>query len=354
MNLNAILPSIIISEADLKAASIKNGEVCRISIRNAGHDGSVKLLLKGIPIEAKSEIPLEAGDVLNVRAAVADKRIILRLIPSEEAGKISDIIRRLVSEKTDIGKLLNELKTALPLKISNDKEGMPSLKTFRNFLESLFIDSKTATGEAVKNIIEKGGQFYEAFLKNAVGSGASRIELLKLAASDLKPVIMNLIQELSGNPRHKETLKTAAAVLKNIELSQLINETSSKNNAPLHLYIPVYFGDNHETLELYFFEDKKAKNRGKRDYGIILNISLEGLGNITFDIRTRKNSVFINIYTESRETSLLLNSHLNILENSLKSQGLHIAGIECMDIKNQTGERHYTGILSAGLLSEFA
>lgn len=354
MNLKIVSPSLVISQADIKTAIITSGEILRINIRSVEQDGTVKLLLKGIPVEAKTDIPLDAAGIISVKTAITDGKIILRLIPSDETNKILDMVNGLISEKADIGKLLNELKT-MDLKPINNSESLPALKTLRDFLDKVLIDGSTVTKDAVKDMIEKGGQFYEAFIKKLVALGTPKTSnLVKLAQDDLKPIIMSLIKELAEDGRYKGVSKTAGSILKNIELSQLINRAESKTDTASHFQIPVYFGDNLETLELYFFEDKKPKTRGKQDYGIILSIELRGLGNITFDARVKMDTVFINIYVENKETSEFISRHSEILKNGMRSIGMHVSGIECMVSKKQITKKPSTIILHAGLIDEFA
>lgn len=365
MDIRAVLPSLTVLPSDIKRAEFIEGEILRADVQDVLPDGKVKLSLKGFLIEARTEVALKTGDTITATVESSGDKIILRLAAPPDTDKILESIKMLLPEKADVGKLIEKIllleKSGGGISNNADKAD-GSLKTLKEFLGRVLVEGNELNENAVKNIIEKGGQFYEESIKKAVMSAVIKPDdTARLAKDDLKPVVMNLIKELEQGvlkDAQKDLLKTASGLLKNIELNQFMNTAQTKHDSAAYFQIPFYFKDNLETAELFFFGGKKgAGGKVKKDFSIAVSLNMKGLGQVVADARVRSEDVFLRIYAEDKESSEFIREHLDMLKNGIESKGMRVGSLDCIIGKKQEVDKLFSSIsqnFKMGLVDEFA
>lgn len=365
MDIRTILPSLIVSPTDIKRAELIEGEILRAGVKDILPDGKVKLSLKGFIIEARTEVALKTGDTITATVESSGGKIILRLAAPPETNKILESIKMLLPEKADVGKLIEKIllleKSGGGISNNADKAN-GSLKALKEFLGRILIEGNGLNENAVKNIIEKGGQFYEESIKKAVMSGIIKPDdAARLAKDDLKPIVMSIVKELEQGvfkDAQKDLLKTASGLLKNIELNQFMNAAQAKHDSAAYFQIPFYFKDNLETAELFFFGGKKgAGGKAKKDFSIAVSLNMKALGQVVADARVRSDDVFLRIYAGDKESSEFIREHLDMLKNGIESKGMRVGSIDCMVGKKQDVDKLFSRIsrnFKMGLVDEFA
>lgn len=348
------------SPSDIKRAEFIEGEILRADVQDVLPDGKIKLSLKGFLIEARTEVALKTGDTISAKVESSGDKIILRLVVPPDANKILESIKTLLPEKTDIGKLIEKILLSDDIPKNTDKAD-GSLKILKEFLGRVLVEGNELNEDAVKNIIEKGGQLYEESIKKAVMLGIKPDDAARLTKDDLKPIIMNLIKELEQGvlkDAQKDLLKTASGLLKNIELNQFMNAAQTKHDSAAYFQIPFYFKDNLETAELFFFGGKKgAGGKAKKDFSIAVSLNMKGLGQVVADARVRSEDVFLRIYAGDKESAEFIRGHLDMLKNGIESKGMRVGSIDCMVGKKQEVDKLFSRIsrnFKMGLIDEFA
>ncbi|MBI5327216.1 MAG: flagellar hook-length control protein FliK [Deltaproteobacteria bacterium] len=380
-----ILPFLTVSPADIKLAELTDGEILKTDVKEILNNNKVKLFLKGILTEANTNVTLKAGESINAQVEIIRGKVILRVIRAPETNKIAEAIKMLLPEKADVGSPVEKI-VALNLPEIDASLDIPPktkelLSALKYFLSKIIPAEDKLNETAIKNIIEKGGQFYEAVIRktvmpdigkssagnNPVRQGSAeppaaisapvKHALDRLLKHDLKSILMNLIKELEGaqsNETEKNIHKACLDMLKNIELNQVINSMQAKDEDTAYFQIPVYFNDRLETAELFFFGGRKGGGgKANNGYGIVVSMDLQELGQVAADARIHEDTISIRIYAEKKESSEFIRSHLEILKNGIESKGMQISHIDCATGKKQAAKELFSRIAKRGLVDEF-
>ena len=107
----------------------------------------------------------------------------------------------------------------------------------------------------------------------------------------------------------------AADIRSNVDFMNQINE------AYTYAQIPLKMSGQNASGELYVYTNKKALAEGDKDLTAFLHLDMEHLGPTDVSVRMRGKEVSTNFYLENDEAYDLLEQHLPVLEEKLKSKG---------------------------------
>lgn len=107
----------------------------------------------------------------------------------------------------------------------------------------------------------------------------------------------------------------AADIRSNVDFMNQINE------AYTYVQIPLKMAGQNASGELYVYTNKKALAEGDKDLTAFLHLDMEHLGPTDVSVRMRGKEVSTNFYLENDEAYDLLEQHLPVLEEKLKSKG---------------------------------
>ena len=107
----------------------------------------------------------------------------------------------------------------------------------------------------------------------------------------------------------------AADIRSNVDFMNQINE------AYTYVQIPLKMSGQNASGELYVYTNKKALEEGDKDLTAFLHLDMEHLGPTDVSVRMRGKEVSTNFYLENDEAYDLLEQHLPVLEEKLKSKG---------------------------------
>lgn len=107
----------------------------------------------------------------------------------------------------------------------------------------------------------------------------------------------------------------AADIRSNVDFMNQINE------AYTYVQIPLKMSGQNASGELYVYTNKKALAEGDKDLTAFLHLDMEHLGPTDVSVRMRGKEVSTNFYLENDEAYDLLEQHLPVLEEKLKSKG---------------------------------
>ena len=107
----------------------------------------------------------------------------------------------------------------------------------------------------------------------------------------------------------------AADIRSNVDFMNQINE------AYTYVQIPLKMSGQNASGELSVYTNKKALAEGDKDLTAFLHLDMEHLGPTDVSVRMRGKEVSTNFYLENDEAYDLLEQHLPVLEEKLKSKG---------------------------------
>lgn len=107
----------------------------------------------------------------------------------------------------------------------------------------------------------------------------------------------------------------AADIRSNVDFMNQINE------AYTYVQIPLKMSGQNASGELYVYTNKKALAEGNKELTAFLHLDMEHLGPTDVSVRMRGKEVSTNFYLENDEAYDLLELHLPVLEEKLKSKG---------------------------------
>jgi hypothetical protein len=308
-----------------------------IALRIARLDGKESLL------EARTTVPLTAGDVIRIKVLEGGAEIRLQLLPPETSPSPEAEMRQAVLGMLDrlsaarlTGRelaLLRQLFGRIPETLLRE---YPELEA----LARLMPDVERLNAEALRSSVEGSGVLFETRLKLAAqeylrsGDGA----LLKRLASepDQKGLLLRL-QALLEDETLAAELRTsgntpadlAGAVdrlLKHIEFFQL----SSSAGEALSLFLPLGWQELRDG-ELTF---RKGRRGGADAYSCDIRLDLEPAGRLAIAVTMVEGGFYVSLRAEKAETRARLASERGTLEKIFTDAGLPLKAISVGDARD--------------------
>ena len=128
-----------------------------------------------------------------------------------------------------------------------------------------------------------------------------------------------------------DLLKAVNTSIKRIELHQLVNFLTTKNDEQLVFQVPFALPEGIKTAELYIrYGGQKGKEaKGKKgDFYIVFLLNMRGLGNLRIDTRLFKKKISCKIQVKNSKTADFVKNHLAELSRRLKSLDYKVDKIE--------------------------
>lgn len=331
---------------NLAVGQLLEGEVVRFI-----SDHRFLINFKGFEVIAESEIALNPGQQIQTRVVQTHPQVVMALmtegIPEQ---KILSLIRSYLPLRVDWGELVESFGNVLKdekLYLLNMMVDRRLLEKVISSLSSLSFDSdKAGDGKMLKEFMEHSGLIYESKLKDILSFGKLLPkQCTEIFEKDFKGLLLALSRELEksmeridayGNidlkGKVEDLLKIVHSSIKRIELHQLINCLTAKNDQQLVFQIPLVFPEGIQTAELYIRRYPKGKGRktNKDDCQIVFLLRMRGLGELRIDTHLVKKKIRCTIQADSREIVNFVSRHIAELRNRFESLNYEIEKIACV------------------------
>ncbi len=319
--------------------SLKIGDVIKAEVVEVISKDLVSIRVKGRVFEAKTEIPVEKGDILRVRVEGGGEEIRLRLVERGAAGltSLKNTLQSLVDEFFSAGLEAEELQNLRVLIESIPdalKERLPQL----SILERLFVSIEGLTGEALHRAILASGIFYESKLRGLMSGSLSKgegwfatadQEMEEVLKDDLKGVLLSLKDALMDKDvsehldragiRGDELKGMVDRFLNRIEYYQL----NSKLNDLLQCFIPLIW---HGLRDVEFVFREGGRDDGDRR-SCIIRLDLKNTGRLVVSIVSQDGRFYIRFTGENLAFLETIKDNLSRLESQFASAGLNLCGV---------------------------
>ncbi len=351
VNVGAV--NFIVDLLEGKPLTFNPGDIIRAEVVDLLPSGAVILRLKGMNLPARSEIPLQIGQILTleVKETLKEGLLKLQLIGSEIVNRevINKILKELESSlsrgllkvnASKIHDLTLQLLKRLPEDLSLLQpeirariasillKGLVSGRTidrasYLNILEDSgmrLIDVSLPpdlTGEDLKALIINSGILFESRLRSLVKENNLEEKLMILLKEDPKAVILKLSE--AGKD------KAITELLRQIETYQTISKVTNS----IYTFLPflwkeLKYGD-------ISFKGERG-GRGDRIFSCRLNLDLINCGRLTVMVTLHYKDLFISFMVEDEGFKKIIEENLYLLKGSFIGRMLNIRTINVMDL----------------------
>ena len=338
------------SQREAFFATLTVGQLLEGKVVKALSDHTFLINFKGLEVVAESAVALKAGEQIQVGVVQTHPQMVVSLITEAlPEQKVLSLIRSYLPLNLNWGELVESLSRILKgeerslLEVTVGKEMVEQLVTC---LSSLFYDeSKVGESNYLRQFIERSGLLYESKLTHTLFQGEGAVQQpFATTARDLKGLLLELSQKLEdGMGRSKEPgevvsgkvgelLQMVHSSIKRIELHQLVNYLTGKNDQQLVFQIPFALPEGVKTAELYLRYGGQRGKKKKSDHDefyIIFLLAMRGLGDLRMDTHIVKKSINCTIQVGKKETAHFVKNNLSDLSQRLEALGFKVAKLEC-------------------------
>jgi hypothetical protein len=315
---------------------------------------------KGIKVVAESMVEVTPGQHMQVKIVQTAPRVVMNLVADGSAEqKALSLLRAQLPARIDWGELTESLAKVLTkeqryqLEMVVDKN---VLEKVSSSLSSLSLGRDEAgDGAKIKEFIERSGLVYESRLKDALLlHKVMPKQLREILETDLKGLLLKLSQELeeaggkmhpSGDASLRSTihnlLQTVNSSVEKIELHQLVNCLTSKNDQQLVFQIPIALPEGIKNAELYVRSGYQKSRKGKGDTQachIVFLLTMKSLGDLRIDTQVAKKKMRCTIQAENSTIARFVEKNLSDLSQRLTALDYTIEKLTCTVKRNEGGK----------------
>ncbi|MBF0551874.1 MAG: flagellar hook-length control protein FliK [Deltaproteobacteria bacterium] len=300
-----------------------------------GQDASARDMLSNMEalLSQVNDLPGGNNKTLVLYKSISDA-LMKNLNPDTESG-----LQQLLSNA-----LKDDLTTLSDRVVSPDK-GAVSSATAQKLLDligSLTVDVEGQSVDFFKNFVENSGISYESKLARYVETdGKGQPPPHELSQKDLKGLLMSVQKELTAgdkkgpggsqpqvldSDRSDVITKLAQAVkqgIQNIELNQVTNVVSGKNEQQFTFQIPFSLPEGLRTADLMIrFRSNKEKGKKQSDPNriyMVFFLNLKGLGDLRVDARMEQRQIGIQFSVARDDVNDFVKTALPELKERLQA-----------------------------------
>ncbi len=342
-----------ISRNHLPISSLVKGETLTVTILEKISSNQYLVNLKNTSIAASSEVPLHAGEKLQVRVQSVQPQLVLNVIDlsgQKTDTKINEGFLQWRLNPDSLVEVLSKVNDFSRNLKSSDLPLSASIKDIDNLL-SLFnrviFSSETKNNPFfVKEFISKLGLMLENDLEK-IATGTRVEEKTSSITDNLKTSLLKLSLTLSEAlkenseldaqivSRLKNLASFTSDALQAIESRQAVNILYQRNESGLYLQIPLSLGESLRQAEIFITPDHKKADVSKRysSVSIMIYLDLDYLGNIAVNATVRQGYIRCIIQCESDEVRQIFAGSLDVMKKALSDIGYSIETIDCMTVR---------------------
>jgi hypothetical protein len=310
-------------------------------------DQKMLITLKGVSMQADSEVHLNAGDKIQVKVETLHPQLILRIIEGgySEESNLADYMRWHRSNPEALSHMLTEamrqFNSADLGKLLRYLPGADFQKIF-TVLKSLLYSAETKGSNFLRDYLSKLGLTVESQLRKVV-EGRSGIGNSDLQAENLKGLLTELSSDLHNLLMNRDSFdgeekialdslsKYVDSSIKTIESHQIINFILQEAENKYLFQIPIVFPDGVRKGDIFVEYDRHAREKGEKgQYRIIFFLSMDVLGDMIIDAELKGDKIDCVVKCADQNICDFISSSLGELRESLLSLGCKIDMVKCV------------------------
>ena len=318
--------------------SLSPGRQVKAVVISSSGDGKAELSLMGARVQAKTELPLSAGQSLDLTVEETSPRLVLALskAAAQAGGRARSLPVALQMLLQGRERLLRNFGSLRQFQPSESDFSRPEARELVDKAQAAAEDTvvKTAAGESgsLTKAIKSSGLDLEGSLARALQNGGVE-EAVLAGKGSLKVAVKLLIRELEASlgrgflePSRAAELRELHQALSGLgqflDANQQLNAHLLPERNSLFLSLPFLFGDMLQSGEMFFGLPEKDENGQRRgETSLAFFLTLSGLGQVV--IQARMKGIFLNgeIVVESPDKARFLQGLLPDLNQALAGLG---------------------------------
>jgi len=344
------------SKSSVPFPGISIGEVLEAGVIDKIDDHKMLITLKGVSMEADSEVYLNAGDKIQVKVETLHPQLVLRVMESgySEASNLADYLRwhrsnpealshmmteaRRQFNSADLGKLLRYLPEA-------------DFQKIFTVLKSLLYSTETKATNFLKDYLVKLGLTMESRLRDVVegraniGNGDLPAENLKGLLTELSSDLRNLLMnhnflDVEERKALDNLSKYVDSSIKTIESQQIINIILQEAENKYLFQIPFVFPNGVKKGEVFVEYDRHSQKEGNNaQYRIIFFLNMDVLGEMIISSELKGDKIDCVVKCVDRDVCEFISSFMEELRKSLLAIGCKVNMVKCISEGDLVKER---------------
>lgn len=345
---------------------ISIGEVLEAGVIEKIDDQKMLITLKGVSMQADSEVHLNAGDKIQVKVETLHPQLVLRVMESgySEASNLADYLRWHRSNPEALSHMMTEamrqFNSANLGKLLRYLPGADFQKIF-TVLKSLFYSTETKDSNFLKDYLGKLGITTESQLRDIVegraniGNGDLPAENLKGLLTELSSDLHNLLMNYaSPDVEEKKALASLSkyidSSIKTIESQQIINVILQEAENKYLFQIPFVFPDGVKKGDIFVEYDRHSQKEGKKgQYRIIFFLNMDVLGDMIIDAELKEDKIDCVVKCVDRDVCEFISSFMEELRKSLLAIGCKVDVVKCVaegDLVKERADYYQNSVLN--------
>jgi hypothetical protein len=326
---------------------ISIGEILEAGVIEKMGDQKMLITLKGVRMQADSEVHLNAGDKIQVKVETLHPQLILRIIEGgySEESNLADYLRLHRSNPEALSHMMTEamrqFNSADLGKLLRYLPGADFQKIF-TILKSLLYSAETKGTNFLRDYLSRLGLTMESRLRKVVEQ-RSGIGNSDLQAENLKGLLTELSSDLHNLLMNKDSFdgeekialdslsKYVDSSIKTIESHQIINFILQEAENKYLFQIPIVFPDGVRKGDIFVEYDRNGREKGeKSQYRVIFFLSMDVLGDMIIDAELKGDKIDCVVKCADQNVCDFISSSLVELRESLLSLGCKIDTVKCV------------------------
>jgi hypothetical protein len=335
------------SKNSIPFPEISIGEILEAGVIETMKDQKTLITLKGVTMQADSEVHLNAGDKIQVKVETVHPQLVLRIMEGgySEESNLADYLRWHRSNPDALSHMMTEamrqFNSANLGKLLRHLPGADFQKIF-TVLKSLLYSTETKGSNFLRDYLSKLGLTMESQLGKVV-EGRSNIGEGDLQAESLKGLLTELSSDLHNLLMNKDALdgeesiklaslsKYVDSSIKTIESHQIINIILQEAENKYLFQIPIVFPDGVRKGDIFVEYDRHAREKGEKgQYRVIFFLSMDVLGDMIIDAELKGDKIDCVVKCADQDVCAFISSFLEELRGSLLALGCKIDMVKCV------------------------
>jgi hypothetical protein len=366
--LGSLDPSLRVTTPALTRAWAVGQVLHATVVEQTGPDGFL-LRAGATRFEARSPLPLQPGQQLQLQVASGGEQTVLRVLPPGAAHEpaLTQALRAAVPRQADLAPVLRYLQQALTQ--AGTPASQPGLRQLiAQVLASAPHPESLTRPEQLQRAIVDSGVLLEAKLAQQPPVDDQRV------AADLKANLLRLAEQVKtanvpATPAAQraepapplpttatpELARQVEGALARIQVNQIASlPTEPGTPAPLIVDLALRTDRGFESVRLRVEREPPGPRAqpGEQPWAMWVELNPPGLGPVRARVATLDRNVTATFWAEHEDAAALLRAHFALLADGLRSVGLECASLACHQGDGPTHASTAPG--PAGLLDERA
>lgn len=317
-------------------ANWRIGQTINALVSDRMPSGNLLLTVGGHSFVTTRDIPVQPGGRVMLEVQQLEPKLVLRLLSttpssSNQVGNSAVMSGGLLDVRESSGQGFERLIVTLARSLSSSSgQSHLNFQEWIRLLSQNFLNSNNVSADGVRASFLLSGIFTETLWYSNRSAQAARST--KTSLLTIRSNIASAMQQKGLTAEERSALSRLLANIDELIGSVTRHQISSISQDPTSpkwvTSLPLQFGEKVIEVEVEIEKRGRQKGDNSAEWSVILSLTLEGLGSITFLIEMQNSRLRINVRV-NESSSEALNASLPMLRSRLIASGLEVDDLSC-------------------------